>query len=85
VIFRGCSLEEAWFTGCDLSRVAFDDCRMTATTFERAACRGTDLRGNDLSGIRGIASLHQAVIEPSQAVQLGHALIADLELRLPAD
>jgi uncharacterized protein YjbI with pentapeptide repeats len=85
VIFRDCSLEDALFSGCDLSRAAFDGCRMTATTFERALGKGTDLRGNDLSAIRGIASLRQAVIEPAQAIQLGHALIADLDLRLPDD
>lgn len=83
VIFRDCSLEEAWFTGCDLSKAAFDDCRLSATAFEHTTCKGTDLRGNDLSGIRGIASLRQAAIEPAQVIQLGHALVADLELRLP--
>jgi uncharacterized protein YjbI with pentapeptide repeats len=82
VIFGNCSLEETWFTGCDLSHVAFDECRMVATSFQRSTCKGTDLRGNDLSRIRGIPSLAKAVIDPAQVVQLGHALVIDLELRL---
>jgi uncharacterized protein YjbI with pentapeptide repeats len=85
VIFRGCSLEEAWFVGCDLSRAAFDDCRLTDTSFERTTCKGTDLRGNDLSRVRGVPCLAQAIIEPAQVIQLGHALVRDLELRLPDD
>lgn len=82
VIFRNCSLEETWFTGCTLSHAAFDNCRMVATSFQRSTCKGTDLRGNDLSRIRGIPSLAQAVIDPAQVLQLGHALVIDLELRL---
>ena len=82
VIFRNCSLEETWFTGCMLSHVAFEDCRMVATAFQRSTCKGTDLRGNDLSRICGIPSLAQAVIDPAQVLQLGHALVTDLELRL---
>lgn len=85
VIFRDCSLEEASFTSCDLSRAAFDDCRMIATSFQRSTCKGTDLRGNDLSRICGIPSLAHAVIDPAQVSQLGHALVADLELRLRDD
>ena len=85
VIFRDCSLEEAEFSGCDLGKAAFDDCRLDLTSFERTTAKGLDLRGNDLSAIRGIASLKHATIEPSQTMQLGRALVGDLELSLPDD
>jgi uncharacterized protein YjbI with pentapeptide repeats len=85
VIFRECSLEEAWFSGCDLSKAAFDDCRMVATAFERTTAEGMDLRGNDLSALRGIASLRHALVERSQTLELGWALVGDLELELPED
>lgn len=85
VIFRDCLLDEAWFAGCDLSKAAFDGCRMSVTSFSGSSARGMDLRGNDLSAIRGVASLKQAVIEPSQTLQLGLALVGDLELELPED
>jgi uncharacterized protein YjbI with pentapeptide repeats len=85
VIFRDCSLEEAEFTGCDLSKAAFDDCRMDLTTFERTTAKGIDLRGNDLSAIRGLAWLKGAVIEPAQTTQLSRALVGDLQLSLPDD
>ena len=85
VIFRDCTLEETSFAGCDLSQVAFDDCRMIATSFQGSTCKGTDLRGNDLSRVCGIASLAQAVIDTGQVMQLGHALVIDLELRLRDD
>ena len=85
VIFRDCSLEETEFSNCDLSKVAFDECRMDLTRFERTQAKGLDLRGNDLSAIRGITSLKHAVIESAQALQLGRALVDDLELTLPGD
>jgi uncharacterized protein YjbI with pentapeptide repeats len=85
VIFRDCSMEETWFSGCDLSRAAFDGCRMNPASFERTNLKGADLRGNDLSQVRGIPCLARALIEPAQVIQLGHALVDDLELRLPGD
>jgi uncharacterized protein YjbI with pentapeptide repeats len=85
VVFRDCSLEESWFDGCDLGKVVFDECRMRLTSFEKSSCKGMDLRGNDLSEIRGIATLAEAVVDPVQTVQLGRALVGDIGLRLTDD
>jgi uncharacterized protein YjbI with pentapeptide repeats len=85
VVFRDCSLEETWFAGCDLAKAVFDECRMRLTSFEASSCKGMDLRGNELSEIRGIGTLAEAVIEPVQTVQLGRALVGDIGLRLSDD
>ena len=85
VVFRDCSLEESWFAGSDLDKAVFDECRMQLTSFEQGSCRGMDLRGNDLSEIRGIAALAGAVVDPVQTVQLGRALVGDIGLRLTDD
>lgn len=85
VVFRDCSLDEGWFVGSELGKVAFDECRMRLTSFERSSCKGMDLRGNELSEIRGIATLGAAVIDPVQTVQLGRALVGDIGLRLSDD
>jgi uncharacterized protein YjbI with pentapeptide repeats len=85
VVFLDCSLEESWFAGCDLGKAAFDECRMRLTSFERSSCQGLDLRGNDLSEIRGIGTLAGTVVDPVQTVQLGRALVGDVGLRLTDD
>jgi uncharacterized protein YjbI with pentapeptide repeats len=82
VIFRGCSLGEAWFSGSDLSRAVFDDCRLRETSFDRANVKGADLRGNSLSTVRGTSSLAQVTIWSSQILDLGKALVDELELHV---
>jgi uncharacterized protein YjbI with pentapeptide repeats len=85
VVFRDCSLEEAWFSGSNLAKAAFDECRMRLTSFERSSCQGMDLRGNELSEIRGITTLAGAVVDPVQTIQLGRALVGDIGLHLTDD
>lgn len=85
VVFRDCSLEETWFAGSDLAKAAFDECRMRLTAFEGGTCRGMDLRGNELSEIRGIAALAGTLVDPVQTIQLGRALVGDIGLRLTDD
>lgn len=85
VVFRDCSLEEAWFSGSTLAKAAFDECRMRLTSFERSSCQGMDLRGNELSEIRGINTLAGALVDPVQTIQLGRALVGDIGLRLTDD
>ena len=47
--------------------------------------KGLDLRGNGLSAIRSLTSLRHAAIEPSQTLQLGRAMVVDLQLPPPDD
>lgn len=78
VIFSGCSLPEVTFDGCDLSGAAFDDCKLHATTFGSGTYKGTDLRGNDLSGLAGAVNLRKAVIDRHQLTDLATAWAEDL-------
>ncbi|MEV4741759.1 pentapeptide repeat-containing protein [Streptomyces sp. NPDC049555] len=80
VIFSRCSLGEARFAGCDLTGACFDACGMKLTEFDGGSYRDCDLRGNDLSHIRGIPSLRQIVIGRAQALQLAEALAAELDV-----
>ena len=80
VVFAGCALTEATFTGCDLSGAAFDDCRLEQTAFDRGTFKGTDLRGNDLSGVRGVSFLKKIVVDRAQLLQLAEALAVDLDV-----
>ncbi|MEW2618936.1 pentapeptide repeat-containing protein [Streptomyces sp. NPDC048106] len=80
VIFSRCSLREAAIDAADLSTAVFDDCDLRLTEFSGGKYRGLDLRGNDLSQLRGLASLKQVIIDRGQTLQLAEALSAELDI-----
>jgi uncharacterized protein YjbI with pentapeptide repeats len=85
VIFSRCSLREAVFRAPELGPAVFDGCDLRLAEFGGGAYRGMDLRGNDLSGLRGVASLRQVVIERAQTMQLAEALAAELDVTYGED
>ncbi|GHH70707.1 hypothetical protein GCM10018793_05160 [Streptomyces sulfonofaciens] len=85
VIFSQCSLRETTFTTTDLGRALFDACNLRQAEFDGGRYRGLDLRGNDLSQLRGIASLKQVIIERAQTLQLAEALAAELDVTYGED
>jgi uncharacterized protein YjbI with pentapeptide repeats len=85
VIFAGCSLREAAFVAADLGAALIDDCDLRLTEFDGGTYRGLDLRGNDLSRLRGLSSLKQVVIDHAQTLQLAEALSAELDVTFGED
>ncbi|MFF3750963.1 pentapeptide repeat-containing protein [Streptomyces sp. NPDC002018] len=85
VIFSKCSLREAAFTSADLGGVLFDGCDLRLTEFDGGKYRGCDLRGNDLSRVRGISALKQIVVDRSQTLQLAEALADELDITFGED
>ncbi|MFS0695049.1 pentapeptide repeat-containing protein [Streptomyces nitrosporeus] len=85
VIFSKCSLRETAFAAADLSTALIDDCDLRLTEFDGGKYRGLDLRGNDLSQLRGLSSLKQIVIDRAQAFQLAEALTAELDVTVGED
>ncbi|MFF7192365.1 pentapeptide repeat-containing protein [Streptomyces sp. NPDC008079] len=85
VIVARTSLRETTFTSGDLGTALFDDCDLRLTEFDGGSFRGLDLRGNDLSQIRGLASLKKIVIDPAQTLQLAGALTTELEVTFGDD
>lgn len=63
-----------------LSRALLDDCQLPLTEFGPGRYQGCDLRGNDLSAVRGVHHLGRVVIDWAQVLQLGAALAGDLEV-----
>jgi len=90
--FRGSAFERCAFDGCDLARADFYGarlapgamrrCSLVEADFSKAQCEGLDLRGSDLSGVIGAASLRGCTITPEQMVPLGLALVASLGVRV---
>ncbi|OII65511.1 hypothetical protein BJP40_01000 [Streptomyces sp. CC53] len=85
VAFAGCVLTEAMFTDCDLSAVAFSECTLRLTEFGPGRYRDTDLRGNDLSTVRGVANLAKVRIDTSQQHDLIQALVNELDITVGDD
>ncbi|MGW5689128.1 pentapeptide repeat-containing protein [Nonomuraea sp. NPDC003754] len=80
VIFSSCSLREAEFSAADLSGVAFDECDLHLTEFDGGTFRDCDLRGNDLSNLRGVTGLKKIIIDRSQLQGLAQAFAAEQEI-----
>ncbi|MFF2813831.1 pentapeptide repeat-containing protein [Streptomyces sp. NPDC058000] len=85
VVFSKCSLAEASFHDCDLSNAIFKDCVLRMTQFGKGRYKGADLRGNDLSAIRGLTHLSKVRIDPAQQAELAQALVAELDITIGDD
>ncbi|CAL9586549.1 hypothetical protein SUDANB106_05153 [Streptomyces sp. enrichment culture] len=85
VAFAGCILTEATFTDCDLSNVVLSDCTLRLTEFGPGRYRGADLRGNDLTTLRGVAHLAKVRIDPGQQHDLTQALVSELDIAVGDD
>ncbi|GAA2675022.1 pentapeptide repeat-containing protein [Streptomyces lunalinharesii] len=85
VVFAGCALTEATFADCDLTYAVFRDCMLTRTEFGPGRYRDTDLRGNDIAAVRGVANLSKVLIGPEQQPDLAHALVAELGISVGDD
>ncbi|MCO6009301.1 pentapeptide repeat-containing protein [Actinoallomurus purpureus] len=85
VILSKCSLRETEFASVDFSAVLFDGCDLTGAEFSGGQYRDLDLRGNDLSRLRGVGSLRQVIIDRPQTQQLAEALAADLDVTYGED
>ncbi|WP_284577448.1 pentapeptide repeat-containing protein [Streptomyces sp. 2P-4] len=85
VAFAGCTFTEATFTDCDLSDVVFSECTFRLTEFGTGRYRDTDLRGNDLSTIRGVSNLSKIRIGHVQQSDIAQALVNELDMTLGDD
>ncbi|WP_162869943.1 pentapeptide repeat-containing protein [Kitasatospora cineracea] len=78
--FSKCVLNETTFTGSDLSRAVLDACSLRLAEFGRGKYQDLDLRGNDLSTVRGAANLGKVIIDRAQQAELAEALVAELDV-----
>jgi uncharacterized protein YjbI with pentapeptide repeats len=85
VAFIDCVLSEAAFTDCDVSDVVFSACPLQRTEFGPGRYRGADLRGNDLSDIRGAGNLAEIHISHGQQAELAAALVSELGITIGDD
>jgi len=81
VVFTNTRLNDVTFADCVFPGGHMSGCELQAVTFAGGRYEEFDLRGNDLSTIRGAANLDGAVIAPAQRPELAEAFVAELDLR----
>ena len=80
VRFVGCDLTEADFQGADMQSVAFVDCDLSRAEFAGCKMKDVDLRGSDISTIRGVAGLKGGQIDTAQLISISQVMAAELGL-----
>lgn len=82
VTFVNCKLKESAFEDSDLSGIVFADCLLQDAEFSSAKMAGTDLRGSDLSGVKGLLSLKGVEVTSEQLTTLFESLTRELDLKV---
>jgi uncharacterized protein YjbI with pentapeptide repeats len=82
VTFVECVLRKADFSSAQLTHVTFVDCNFEETNFDAAVCKLVDLRGENLSNIKGVLGLKGATISNEQLIQLAPLLAAELNFTI---
>lgn len=82
VRFENCVLSKADFYEAKLAHVIFENCTLEETNFNKAVCSAVDLRGEDLSLVKGIVGLKGAFISEEQLIQIAPLLAHELGFRV---
>jgi uncharacterized protein YjbI with pentapeptide repeats len=85
VMFDRCSLREVDFEGCNLALALFDQCDLFLASFGRGGYARCDLRGSDLSTVKGVNNLKSVIIDRSQLIQLAEAMASELDMTFADD
>jgi uncharacterized protein YjbI with pentapeptide repeats len=85
VMFVRCSLREADFESCDFTRALFDECDLDLANFGHGRYAGCDLRGNDLSAVKGTNNLKSVIIDRGQLIELAEAIASELAVTFGDD
>ena len=79
-LLQGCDLRGALLMESDLSETRFADCDLGGLELFNAGLVGTDLRGNELDDLKGVACLRGATIDALQLLALAPALATHVGL-----
>jgi uncharacterized protein YjbI with pentapeptide repeats len=77
---EGCDLRGALLMESDLSDARFAACDLSDAELFNVDLQGSDLRGNELDGLRGVGCLRGATVDALQLLALGPALAAHVGL-----
>lgn len=80
VQFSGCVLTSADFYQAKLSNVSFKECELEEVNFDAMVCKSVDLRGENLSSIKGVLGLKNVRISSEQLYQIAPLLALELNI-----
>jgi len=75
-LLEGCDLRGALLMESDLSDTHFSACDLSDAELFNVDLQGSDLRDNELAGLRGVGCLRGATVDSLQLLSLGPALAA---------
>jgi uncharacterized protein YjbI with pentapeptide repeats len=82
VVFRDCRMTECDFHGASLTDVLFDHCELREATFNGVRLKRIELRGCDLTGLRGVEALRGARMPWNDVLENGPLFAAALGLEI---
>ncbi|GAA1580340.1 pentapeptide repeat-containing protein [Kribbella karoonensis] len=85
IVFTRSVFNEVTFGRCELTDCVMTDCELRSVRFEGGEYADLDVRGTDLTGVRGAANLSGVLVTPDQRHQLAEAMVNELDLRYPGD
>ncbi|MGH3870571.1 MAG: pentapeptide repeat-containing protein [Pseudonocardiaceae bacterium] len=85
VVFVDTQFRQVTFTGCNFPQGHMSGCELASVEFFGGGYHEFDLRGNDLSTIRGAANLNGVFVSSAQRWQLAEALVSELDLHYLQD
>jgi uncharacterized protein YjbI with pentapeptide repeats len=82
VMFEDTDLRESDFYAANLGGTRFFDCNLSGAQFSKATTTGVRFHGSTLTDLKGGQALAGAVIESSQVLPVGLAVLADLGIQV---
>lgn len=82
VVFQDCVIDEIDIAQGEATRIAFPGTRLGKLSVHRTNVKDFDLRGAELGGVTGWASLAGAVVSEEQVTYLAPQMAAELGLRI---
>ncbi len=82
VMFTECNMREADFYGAKLTGVVFENCDLDGAVFDAANFENVRFPGSNLSGIKGVLSMHGVSIDAVQLVVLAPILASELGIKV---
>ncbi len=79
VVFSNCRFREVSLGACRFAEGCMQGCELRDVEVSGGSFRGFDLRGSDLSTLRGAANLRGSTISLPQRAQIAEALVGEID------
>ena len=81
----GCDVRHGDLYAADMPSSKLFDCDLSGADLTGAKLAGSELHRSRLDGLTGVLALHSVAVDPTQAVIIGNALLAEHEIIVTDD